>query len=242
MSQSQPSGVIHSLQTVRDKVKLRLMKVPEYRAFLAIEMPVAEVADIPDLVVHLQTAKQKILERLTTTQEYRALLTVEKAIKDISEVLDVVGNDATADAAPAAAEKVAEKEAGKEEVASQEDVPAANPHAAAAEEQQSAPAIAAVAAQLAQAPAVVASAAAAVKEAPETYARDAADIAVAVEASGEHHKRPVSNPSERLSTLGHVEEWRLTALVPESYSANVDNEDAPSAGEGKAAATEAKVA
>ena len=110
MSQSQPSSVIHSLVTVRDKVKLRLMKVPEYRAFLAIEMPIVEVADIPDLVADLQTAKQKILERLTTTQEYRALLTVEKAIKDISEVLDVVGDDATVEAAPAAAEKVAEKE------------------------------------------------------------------------------------------------------------------------------------
>ena len=246
MSQSQPSGVIHSLQTVRDKVKLRLMKVPEYRAFLAIEMPIAEVADIPDLVAHLQTAKQKILERLTTTQEYRALLTVEKAIKDISEVLDVVGNDANVDAAPAAAEKVAAKEASqearKEEAARKEDVPAAAPPAAAAAEQQSAPAIAAVAAPPAAAPAVIATAAAAVKETPETYARDAADIAAAIEASGEHHKRPVANPNERLSTLGHVEEWRLTALVPESYSANVDNEDAPSAGEGKAAATEAKVA
>jgi hypothetical protein len=244
MSQSQPSGVIHSLQTVRDKVKLRLMKVPEYRAFLAIEMPIAEVADIPDLVAHLQTAKQKILERLTTTQEYRALLTVEKAIKDISEVLDVVGNDANVDAAPAAAEKVTAKEASqearKEEAARKEDVPAAAPPAAAAAEQQSAPAIAIVAPPAA-APAVIATAAAAVKETPETYARDAADIAAAIEASGEHHKRPVANPNERLSTLGHVEEWRLTALVRESYAANADNEDARSAGEGKATA-EAKVA
>jgi len=244
MSQSQPSGVIHSLQTVRDKVKLRLMKVPEYRAFLAIEMPIAEVADIPDLVAHLQTAKQKILERLTTTQEYRALLTVEKAIKDISEVLDVVGNDANVDAAPAAAEKVTAKEASqearKEEAARKEDVPAAAPPAAAAAEQQSAPAIAIVAPPAA-APAVIATAAAAVKETPETYARDAADIAAAIEASGEHHKRPVANPNERLSTLGHVEEWRLTALVRESYSANLDHEDARSAGEGKATA-EAKVA
>ena len=246
MSQSQPSGVIHSLQTVRDKVKLRLMKVPEYRAFLAIEMPIAEVADIPDLVAHLQTAKQKILERLTTTQEYRALLTVEKAIKDISEVLDVVGNDANVDAAPAAAEKVTAKEASqearKEEAARKEDVPAAAPPAAAAAaaEQQSAPAIAIVAPPAA-APAVIATAAAAVKETPETYARDAADIAAAIEASGEHHKRSVANPTERLSTLGHVEEWRLTALVRESYAANADNEDARSAGEGKATA-EAKVA
>src|SRR5271155_691731 len=112
MSQSQPSSVIQSLETVRDKVKLRLMRLPEYRAFLAIEQPRAEVADIPDLVAHLQTGKQKILERLTTTQEYQALLTVEKAIKDISEILDVVGNDANIDAAPAAAEKVL----GEEEV------------------------------------------------------------------------------------------------------------------------------
>ena len=226
MSQSQPSGVIHSLVTVRDKVKLRLMKVPEYRAFLAIEMPIAEVADIPDLVADLQMAKQKILERLTTTQEYRALLTVEKAIKDISEVLDVVGDDATVEAAPAAAEKVAEKE----EVSA----------AAAAEAQQSAPAVA-VAAPPAKAPAIVANATAAVQDTPETYARDAADIAAAI-ASAEHNKKSAANPSERLSTLGHVEEWRLTALVRESYSANAGNEDAGPAGEGKAQAEQAKVA
>jgi hypothetical protein len=233
MSQSQPSSVIHSLVTVRDKVKLRLMKVPEYRAFLAIEMPIAEVADIPDLVAHLQTAKQKILERLTTTQEYRALLTVEKAIKDISEVLDVVGDDATFEAAPAAAEKVAEK------VAEKEDVSAAAP-AAAAEAQQSAPAVA-VAAPPAKAPAIVANATAAVQDTPETYARDAADIAAAI-ASAEHNKKSAANPNERLSTLGHVEEWRLTALVRESYSANAGNEDAGPAGEGKAQAEQAKVA
>jgi hypothetical protein len=232
MSQSQSSSVVHSLQTVRDKVKLRLMKVPEYRAFLAIEMPIAEVADIPDLVAHLQTAKQKILEQLTTTQEYRALLTVEKAIKDISEVLDVVGDDATVEAAPAAAEKVAEKE----------DLSAANPAAAAAEGQQSAPAIAVAAPLADEAPAVIPNAAAAVKETPETYARDAAEVAAAIAAPGEHPKRSVSNPSERLSTLGLVEEWRLTALVRESYSANSGNEEAGPAGEGKAQAEQAKVA
>ena len=235
MSQSQPSSVIHSLQTVRDKVKLRLMNVPEYRALLAIEMPIAEVADIPDLVAHLQTAKQKILERLTTTQEYRALLTVEKAIKDISEVLDIVGDDATVEAAPAAAEKAAEKE----------DVSAAVP-AAAAGGQQPAPAIAVAAppaeARAVIAPVVIANAAAAVKETPETYARDAAEVAAAIEAPGEHPKKSVSNPTERLSTLGLVEEWRLTALVRESYSANLADEEAGPAGEGKAQAEQAKVA
>ncbi len=154
------------------------MKVPEYRAFLGIEMPIAEVADIPDLVAHLQTAKQKILERLTATQEYRALLTVEKAIKDISEVLDVVGDDATVDAAPAAAEKVL----GEEEVL-------AIKAATVTEMQQSVPAI-------------------------------------AVTALG----------TARLSTLGLVEEWRLTALVH-----GLDNEALPSTGEGKVA-EEAKVA
>jgi hypothetical protein len=170
VSQSHQSSVIHSLVTVQDKVKLRLMKVPEYRAFLGIEMPIAEVADIPDLVAHLQTAKQKILERLTTTQEYRALLTVEKSIKDISEVLDVVGDDATVDAAPAAAEKVL----GEEEVL-------AIKAATVTEMQQSAPAI-------------------------------------AVAALG----------TARLSTLGLVEEWRLTALTH-----GLDNEEARSTGEGK---------
>jgi hypothetical protein len=233
MSQSQPSSVIQSLQTVRDKVKLRLMKVPEYRALLAIEKPIAEVADIPDLVAHLQASKQRILERLATTQEYRALLTVEKAIKDIAEVLDVVGNDAPGEAATAPAEKPA---------ATQE--PSAATPAVADEAQQPAPAIAVAAAKapVVIATAAVATAAAPAKDTPEAYARDAAEVAAALEAASEHPKRPVAKPSERLSTLGVVEEWRLTALVRESYAANSGGEDARSAGEGNAQADEAKVA
>jgi hypothetical protein len=103
MSQSQTSTVIRSLETVQERVKQRLTKVPEYRAFLAIEKPMMEVAHIPDLHAHLETAKQKILERLTLTREYQALLTVEKAIKEISEVLEVVGDDGNVDVAPIAA-------------------------------------------------------------------------------------------------------------------------------------------
>jgi hypothetical protein len=102
MSQSQTSNVIQSLENVRERVKQRLTKVAEYRAFLAIEKPIAEVADIPDLRAHLETAKEKILDRLKQTREYQALLTVEKAIKEISEVLEVVGDDGHPDAAPAA--------------------------------------------------------------------------------------------------------------------------------------------
>jgi hypothetical protein len=216
MSQSQPSSAIHSLQTVQGKVKLRLMKVPEYRAFLAIEQPIAEVADILDLVAHLQTAKQKILERLTTTQEYRALLTVEKAIKDISEVLDFVGNDANVDVAPAAAKKAAAKE----------ELPATS--SVAAEEQQSVSAIA-VGAPPPKAPAVVASLARSIQETPETYARDAAEFAAAIEAAREQPKSSVSNPNERLSTLGVVEEWRLLAH-------GLDNEETRPAAESKSGA------
>jgi hypothetical protein len=100
MSQSQTSSEIRSLENVRERVKNRLWKVPEYRAFLAIEKPMAEVADIPDLLAHLETAKQKILDRLKLTREYRALLTVEKAIYEISEVLEVVGEEGSIDATP----------------------------------------------------------------------------------------------------------------------------------------------
>jgi hypothetical protein len=99
---SQTSNAIQSLEVVRERVKQRLTKVPEYRAFLAIDEPIAEVADIPDLLAHLETAKQKILERLKLTREYQALLTVEKAIKEISEVLEVVGDDGNLGIAPAA--------------------------------------------------------------------------------------------------------------------------------------------
>ena len=103
MSQSQTSGAIRSLENVRERVKQRLTKVPEYRAILAMEKPMAEVADIPDLLAPLETAKQKILDRLKLTVEYQALLTVDQAIKDISGVLEVVGEEGSFDVAPAQA-------------------------------------------------------------------------------------------------------------------------------------------
>ena len=223
MSQSQPSGVIQSLETVRDKVKQRLMTLPEYRAFLAIEKPIAEVAEISDLVAHLQTAKQKILERLTATREYRALLTVEKAIKDISEIVEVVGNDANLDAASAASEKEVE----------QKELPAIKAVAAVETRQ-------AVAAMAAAVPPGNVPPAATVTETPETYSLYATELAAAIAAAGEHPEKPVSHPTERLSTVGFVEEWRLTALVRDSSSANLANEEARSAGEGKAEAEKAK--
>jgi hypothetical protein len=226
MSQSQTSSVIQSLETVRDKVKQRLMKVPEYRAFLAIEKPIAEVADISDLVAYLQTAKQKIVERLTATREYRALLTIEKAIKDVSEIIEVVGPDLSSDTAPVAAEKVV----GKKESPFIKAVPAV--------ETQQPAAATAVAAPVGNAPPTVT-----VTEMPETYARVASELAAAIETAGDPPpEKPASHSPERLSTLGLVEEWRLTALVGDSSAADAGNEDARPAGEGQADAETAKVA
>lgn len=233
MSQSQtvvPPDVIELLEAVRDRVKQRLTKVPEYRAFLAIEKPMAEVADIPDLVAHLQTAKQRILDRLTTTREYQALLTVDKAIKDFSEILDVVGNDTDFDMTPAALETVVAKE----------EVPAIKP-AAAAEAQQPVPAIVATA-PLGKAPAGIATEATASTEMPETYSRDATMLASAIDAAGQRPKTSISDPAERRSTLELMEEWRLTALVRESDSASLGNEQPQSADEGEAEAEKARVA
>jgi hypothetical protein len=228
MSQSQTSGVVRSLESVRERVKQRLMKLPEYRAFLAIEQPIGEVADIPELVAHLQTAKQKILERLTATQEYQALLTVEKAIKDISAVLTVVADDEHFDAVPASVEKALET---KElpEIAS----------ASAVETQQLVNAIA-VAAPLAKASPAVANEPAVVAEPPEAHSGNVS--ALAAKAAEEHPEKRVSNPAERFSTVGLVEEWRLTAMVRDSFSANGGEEDTSAAGEGKAEPEKAKVA
>jgi hypothetical protein len=236
MSQSQAvvlPNIIESLEAVRDRVKQRLTKVPEYRALLAIEKSIAEVADISELVAHLQTAKQKILDRLATTREYRALLTVDKAIKDFSEILDVVGHDShdtDFDAAPAASEPAVEKE----------DPPAIKP-AVAVEAQHPIPAIAATA-PLGKVPAAIVTEAAAATEMPETYFRDATELAAAIEAAGEHPKTSISNRAERRSSLGLVEEWRLTALVREPHSANLGNEERQSADKGEAEAEKTRVA
>ena len=88
----QTPGVIQSLERVRDRVKEQLIKVPEYRALLAIETSVAEVSNIPDLVVHLESAKTKIMDRLMTVREFQAMLAVEKSITEISEVLGVLAD------------------------------------------------------------------------------------------------------------------------------------------------------
>jgi hypothetical protein len=89
----QSPGVIQSLERVRERVKEQLIKVPEYRALLAIDTSIAEVSKIPDLVVSLEAAKQKIMDRLMTVREYQAMLAVEKSIKEISEVLGILGDD-----------------------------------------------------------------------------------------------------------------------------------------------------
>lgn len=228
MSQSQTSTVIRSLENVRERVKQRLMKVPEYRAFLAIEAPIAEVADVSDLVAHLQAAKQRILERLAATKEYEALLTVEKAIKDISEVLDVVADDASLDAAPASSEKVIDKKELSETTV-----------APAAETKQPVREIAV--APVGKAPPAMASQTAVVTDMPVPPSRDANRLAAPIEPAEEHPEKAAANPAERFSTLGLVEEWRLTTMVRESFTANAGS-DARTAGEGKPEADEAKVA
>jgi hypothetical protein len=71
---------------------------------------------------------------------------------------------------------------------------------------------------------------------------DVTELAGSVEAAGGQGGKSISHPTAHLSTLGLVEEWRLTAMVRESFSASGDNEDALFAGEGGAAAEKAKVA
>ena len=68
----------------------QLTNVPEFRAFLAIETAIKEVANIPDLMASLEPAKTKIMDRLMKVREYQALLAVEKSITEISEVLGVL--------------------------------------------------------------------------------------------------------------------------------------------------------
>ena len=96
----QSPGVIQTLERVRERVQGQLMKVPEFRAFLAVETSISEVSHVPDLVDCLQSAKQKIMERLMTIREYRAMLAVEKSITEISEVLGVLAEGESANGTP----------------------------------------------------------------------------------------------------------------------------------------------
>jgi hypothetical protein len=86
----QSPGVIQSLEGVRARVVEQLTNVPEFRALLAIETAIEEVANIPDLMACLESAKTKIIDRLMKVREYQALLAVEKSITEISEVLGVL--------------------------------------------------------------------------------------------------------------------------------------------------------
>jgi hypothetical protein len=86
----QSPGVIQSLEGVRARVVEQLTNVPEFRALLAVETAIEEVANIPDLMACLESAKTKIIDRLTKVREYQALLAVEKSITEISEVLGVL--------------------------------------------------------------------------------------------------------------------------------------------------------
>ena len=86
----QSPGVIQSLEGVRARVVEQLTNVPEFRALLAVETAIEEVANIPDLMACLEPAKTKIIDRLMKVREYQALLAVEKSITEISEVLGVL--------------------------------------------------------------------------------------------------------------------------------------------------------
>ena len=92
----QSPSVIQSLERVRERVKEQLIKVPEFRAFLAVETSISEVSHVPDLADCLQSAKQKIMDRLMTIREYQAMLAVEKSITEISEVLGVLAEGESA--------------------------------------------------------------------------------------------------------------------------------------------------
>ncbi len=94
----QSPGVIQSLERVRDRVKEQLIKVPEFRAFLAVETSISEVSHVPDLADCLQSAKQKIMDRLMSIREYQAMVAVEKSITEISEVLGVLAEGESANA------------------------------------------------------------------------------------------------------------------------------------------------
>ena len=96
----QSPGVIQSLERVRERVQEQLIKVPEFRAFLAVETSISEVSHVPDLVDGLQSAKQKIMDRLMTIREYQAMLAVEKSITEISEVLGVLAEGESGNATP----------------------------------------------------------------------------------------------------------------------------------------------
>jgi hypothetical protein len=96
----EPSGIIQSLERVRERVQEQLIRVPEFRAFLAVETSISEVSHVPDLVDCLQSAKQKIMDRLMTIREYQAMLAVEKSITEISEVLGVLAEGESANATP----------------------------------------------------------------------------------------------------------------------------------------------
>jgi hypothetical protein len=229
MSQSQASSVIRPLECVLERVKQRLMQVPEYRAFLAMQEPIAEIAGIPDLVAHLQAARQKILERLAATKEYQALLTVEKAIQDLSRVLEVVAEGGDVEPAPPETILASRKPA---DITS---LPVPEP-------QQAVEKIADVA-SIAKAPIVSTDEIAPVMATTSAIdSHDTTELASSAPPSGEQAGKSTSNPTAHFSTLGLVEEWRLTAMVRESFSANEGSEDALFAGEGGAEAKKAKVA
>ena len=191
----------------------------------------AELADISDLLIHLQTAQDKILERLAATKEYQALLTVEKAIQDLAQVLEVVADGENFDVEPAPLEEVSAKEESSD-IAS---LPVA--------EAQQAVDQTAGAASSGETPVVEADETAAVTATtPVIQSHDASGPASSVEAAGEQAGKSIWNPTARFSTLGLVEEWRLTTMVRKSFSANGGNDDALFAGEGTAKAEKAKVA
>ncbi len=82
-----------SVCSVRDRIERHLAGVSRYRALLAIDQTISELADHTDLVRPLCDVRDQIRLQLNETREYRALCAVDRIAPELADILAILDED-----------------------------------------------------------------------------------------------------------------------------------------------------
>lgn len=94
------SGIFIQLQSLRDRIEGRLSGVGHYRALLAMERTIAELAEFDDIAFGLRAIRDSIKDRLASVDEYRALCALERISEELTEVVARFGEEPQPETAP----------------------------------------------------------------------------------------------------------------------------------------------
>jgi len=100
MTISDHSDIRMPLASIRQRLECHLAGVSRYRALLAIDKSIADLAGHPDLAEPLLRVRDQILLQLSEMREYRALGTIDKVGPELIDILAFLDAEPHGDEAP----------------------------------------------------------------------------------------------------------------------------------------------